>query len=313
MAKLFSKLFMKDKTDPADQEQMIVSTRSTRPAHFLFKIESFTRLSDIIVEADYESPEFECGGYKWKLSLYPKGNETRGRKRYISLYLVSAEAGMVRLGSDDICAMFKLFIFDQKRDIYLTIQDGEIRKFNSMKKKWGFTKMMSLKSFKKAKNGYLVDDCCIFGVEILVIPPVVKSASFSLIDNPTSPSFIWKIDERSSWSDRIRYSDPFTALDYQWRLSLRPDGDGMYLGLVLHESHESSNMYVNCTLSRIVNGCSVQYGEQPSGCWFGESGNLNIGMRVPISYLIDGSKGYILKETAVFEATINCISKVIST
>ncbi|KAL9691923.1 hypothetical protein QQ045_012351 [Rhodiola kirilowii] len=206
MAKLFSKLFMKDKTDPADQEQMIVSTRSTRPAHFLFKIESFTRLSDIIVEADYESPEFECGGYKWKLSLYPKGNETRGRK-----------------------------------------------------------------------------------------------------------SFIWKIDERSSWSDRIRYSDPFTALDYQWRLSLRPDGDGMYLGLVLHESHESSNMYVNCTLSRIVNGCSVQYGEQPSGCWFGESGNLNIGMRVPISYLIDGSKGYILKETAIFEATINCISKVIST
>lgn len=45
-----------------------------------------------------------------------------GGNGYISLYLVSADAEIDSLGSTDVCATFKLFIFDQKRDRYLTIQ-----------------------------------------------------------------------------------------------------------------------------------------------------------------------------------------------
>lgn len=50
-----------------------VSTRTTRPAHFLFKIESFTKLVEILGKSsdayNYESPEFECDGHKWLVIL----------------------------------------------------------------------------------------------------------------------------------------------------------------------------------------------------------------------------------------------------
>lgn len=92
--------------------------------------------------------------------------------------------------------------------------DGEVRNFRLVKKEWGFSRMISLKDFKNVKNGYLVDDCCIFGVEILVIPPVVKSASFSVVEKPTV--LTWKIDDFSSLNGTIRYSDTFTVLGYQW-------------------------------------------------------------------------------------------------
>lgn len=43
--------------------------RDAQPAHYLFKIESFSILSEEKIEK-YESDDFEVGGYKWYLLFY---------------------------------------------------------------------------------------------------------------------------------------------------------------------------------------------------------------------------------------------------
>ncbi|KDP35771.1 hypothetical protein JCGZ_10728 [Jatropha curcas] len=63
----------------------------------------------------------------------------------------------------------------------LTIKDEEtdgkerIRRFRGTKREWGLDQFVSLDAFYDASNGYLVDDGCIFGAEILVIECTGKS------------------------------------------------------------------------------------------------------------------------------------------
>lgn len=38
-----------------------------------------------------------------------------------------------------------------------------------MKKEWGFEKLLSLDTFNDASNGLLVDDCCAFGVDVILM------------------------------------------------------------------------------------------------------------------------------------------------
>ncbi|MCD7466714.1 hypothetical protein HAX54_003677 [Datura stramonium] len=46
---------------------------------------------------------------------------------------------------------------------------GMERRFRNIKTKWGFSKCISHASFKDPSNGYLVNDKCIFGVDVYVI------------------------------------------------------------------------------------------------------------------------------------------------
>lgn len=61
------------------------------------------------------------GSCSRKLSLYPHGDGKRGGKGHISLYLVLAEASTLPLGQE-IRTFFKLFVYDQIRNNYLTVQ-----------------------------------------------------------------------------------------------------------------------------------------------------------------------------------------------
>ncbi|MCD9638681.1 hypothetical protein HAX54_022803 [Datura stramonium] len=57
----------------------------------------------------------------WKLCLYPNGDEERGGKGHISLYLAITDTDGLPLGWE-VNVSFKFLIFDQTRDKYLTIQ-----------------------------------------------------------------------------------------------------------------------------------------------------------------------------------------------
>ncbi|CAL5359409.1 unnamed protein product [Camellia sinensis] len=117
------------------------SLREIPPAHFIFKIESFSQLSQLLSDAEvqnYESDIFEASGYKWKLSFYPNGDKKRKGEGHISLYL------------------------------YMTMQDanGKVRRFHRMKTEWGFAQLLPLSTFNDADNGYLICDTCVFGAEV---------------------------------------------------------------------------------------------------------------------------------------------------
>ncbi|CAL5381004.1 unnamed protein product [Camellia sinensis] len=107
--------------------ELLEVTRSLReipPAHFIFKVESFSQLSQLLSDAEvqnYESDIFEASGYKWKLSFYPNGDKKRKGEGHISLYLVIAETSNLPLGWE-VSVNFKLFVYDQIQDKYMTIQ-----------------------------------------------------------------------------------------------------------------------------------------------------------------------------------------------
>ncbi|KAG5608559.1 hypothetical protein H5410_019840 [Solanum commersonii] len=115
------------------------------PTRYLLKIESFLLLSENGI-SKYESNEFESGGFNWPY-----------------IYIL----GLL----DSVCevnASFSFLIFDQIHDNF-TVMKGMDRRFRNIKTEWGFSKCISHKTFNDPSNGYLVDDKCIFGVDVYVI------------------------------------------------------------------------------------------------------------------------------------------------
>ncbi|CAL5379106.1 unnamed protein product [Camellia sinensis] len=75
------------------------SLRDIPPAHYLLKIESFSLLSQLLLDVgmkNYESDIFEASGYKWKLSLYPsETNDHNGKVK--CFHLMKTEFGFPQL------------------------------------------------------------------------------------------------------------------------------------------------------------------------------------------------------------------------
>ncbi|XVF13512.1 hypothetical protein REPUB_Repub08aG0214300 [Reevesia pubescens] len=64
--------------------------RDRPPAHYTFKVESFSMISKIVSDtqmANYKSSTFESGGYKWSLKVIPKGVGKNDGIFYIQLAL----------------------------------------------------------------------------------------------------------------------------------------------------------------------------------------------------------------------------------
>ncbi|CAL5359404.1 unnamed protein product [Camellia sinensis] len=132
------------------------SLRDIPPSHYIFKIEPFSRLSKARLDTEvqsYESDIFEASGYKC--------DENRNGKGYISLYLVIAETSKLPLGWE-VKVNFKLFVYNQIQDKYLTIQDtnGKVNRFHGITTEWGFPQLFSLSTFNDPSNGYLFLDKC---------------------------------------------------------------------------------------------------------------------------------------------------------
>ncbi|CAL5329411.1 unnamed protein product [Camellia sinensis] len=214
------------------------SLRDVPPAHYTFKIEYFSSFLNSKIE-NLESGVFEAGGYKWKLSLYPNGNKKRNANGHISLYLAIAETKTLPVGWE-VNVNFKLFVYDHIRDKYLTVQDAEggIRRFHWMKTEWGFDELVLLSTLNDASNGYLFEDCCVFGAEVFVIKHSGKGECISMMKDPLKGTYTWKIDKFSKIVNENVLSEEFVVGGHKWMLLLYPKGigtsKGFYLSVFLH-------------------------------------------------------------------------------
>ncbi|KAJ7950844.1 Ubiquitin carboxyl-terminal hydrolase [Quillaja saponaria] len=135
-----------------------------------------------------------------RLALYPNGknvkNESKQANGHLPLHLIIEEVHKLSLGWE-VYASFKFFVHDQINDKYLTIQDAieEERRLSAMKTEWGIPEFLSLNTFKDASNGYLVDDCCVFGAEVSVVQCTGKGECLSMIEleGPINSTYTWKI------------------------------------------------------------------------------------------------------------------------
>ncbi|ESR46017.1 hypothetical protein CICLE_v10003902mg, partial [Citrus x clementina] len=172
------------------------STSKAPPAHYIVKIKSFSLLAEK-AEEEYESGEFEVGGYKWY---------SKNVKDYISLYLAIAGTSSFTLDWEN-------------QDNYFVVQDcmGKERRFNGLKHVWGFDKFIPLRAFNDALNGYLVEDTCVFDAEVLVKERnKFKGECLSMKEIASSCKYVWKIEKFSKLDAGYEESQVFDARNHKW-------------------------------------------------------------------------------------------------
>ncbi|CDP14978.1 unnamed protein product [Coffea canephora] len=271
-----------------------------RPAHYTLKIDSFSSFVEMLKKTgsnSYKSETFEACGHKWKLSLYPNGDKERNGAGYLSLFFILQETSDLPLGWE-INANFKFFVFDQVRDKYLTIQDAgeKVRRFNEMNKEWGIARLLSQYVFNDAKRGYLVQDKCMFGVEIFHSIHM-ESKCFSTLSNETYSS------------------DEFAMGSYKWKLLFYPKGDCTQEGrrnvsifLTLADVKTAARVHAEFTLS-IKNQKDKEHKKLTGNQFFSTSTPIwGWSAFLPVDDLEDSAKGFLVQDTLIIEAEINPLS-----
>ncbi|KAK7841562.1 ubiquitin carboxyl-terminal hydrolase 12 [Quercus suber] len=253
-----------------------------------------------------------------RLSLYPKGNLKMNVTGHISIYLSIVDTEKSPLGWE-VNASFKLFVYDQIRDKFMTIQDveGAIRRFHDIKTEWGFDKFLPLDSFNVISNGYLVNDCCVFGAEIFVHERSAKRECLTMIKEPPNRIMTWKI-ENFSKKDKVLYvSQVYVVGELKWKIRIYPNG-------FYNEAPKAISVFldsVDCVASdykifvdfklRIRDQINNNHAEERAKHWFSASCN-DWGFPHLLSQkdLEDASKGFLVEDTLIVEAEIMVMSTV---
>ncbi|KAK3434042.1 hypothetical protein EUGRSUZ_D01489 [Eucalyptus grandis] len=294
---------------PAKVREPAKYERARPPAHYSFKIESFEVISTL---DKYDSGVFEAGGYKWRLSLYPKGKKEDDWK-YISLYLSIEKLPH----NETVHVDYKLFVRDKSRNKYLTVQDADESSFQSSNTQRGFPRFLLLKDFKDPSNGYLDrNNSCTFGAEVFVIQPTKMKESLTLIRYPLQNTFTFKIE---NWSKlgTDRRSKEFLFEGRKWKLMVYPKGNAANKGewlsvyLEVQDLTEKMKVYAEFNL-RVLDQLNNNNKEKRFKGWLSAShpreGNAEF---VPLKDIEKSANGFVQNDTLVVEVQISVISKVV--
>ncbi|XP_062204285.1 ubiquitin C-terminal hydrolase 12-like isoform X3 [Phragmites australis] len=127
-------------------------------SRFTWTIESFSRLNT----KKHYSDVFVVGGYKWRVLIFPKGNNVD----HLSMYLDVADSGNLPYGWSRY-AQFSLAVVNQIHPKY-TIRKDTQHQFNARESDWGFTSFMPLSELYDPSRGYLVNDTVVVEAEVAV-------------------------------------------------------------------------------------------------------------------------------------------------
>ncbi|KMZ60441.1 hypothetical protein ZOSMA_59G00010 [Zostera marina] len=144
-----------DTTATTGENQQVEDPPSSR---FTWLIENFSRMT---VKKHY-SDSFVVGGFKWRVLIFPKGNNMD----QLSMYLDVADSASLPYGWSRY-ALFSLAVVNQIHSKY-TIRKDTHHQFNARESDWGFTSFMPLCDLYDPTRGYLVNDTCIVEAEVTV-------------------------------------------------------------------------------------------------------------------------------------------------
>ncbi|KAL9242538.1 hypothetical protein vseg_016528 [Gypsophila vaccaria] len=125
---------------------------------FTWTIENFTRIN---LKKHY-SEAFAVGGYKWRILIFPKGNNVD----YLSMYLDVADSQALPYGWSRYAA-FSLCVVNQLHQKY-SIRKETQHQFNARESDWGFTSFMPLSELYDPSRGYLANDTVVVEAEVAV-------------------------------------------------------------------------------------------------------------------------------------------------
>ncbi|KAI3702333.1 hypothetical protein L6452_28068 [Arctium lappa] len=202
---------------------MFISKRKDEPSHYMLKIESFSLLSEAPT-TKIESDVFEASGHKWRLDLYANGNEEEKGGNHISLYVIICGTESLPKGWE-VYVDVHFFIYDHMHHNYATFQDtvnGNRTRFHEKKMKWGFDKLISLESFNKSENGYLVNDSCVFGAEVFAVTVYAQKDRILSMTKPPElmSTHTWTIENFLTVTENDLYSEIFKVGKVKWYISI---------------------------------------------------------------------------------------------
>ncbi|XWS56120.1 hypothetical protein CRYUN_Cryun09bG0059200 [Craigia yunnanensis] len=125
---------------------------------FTWTIENFSRLNT----KKHYSDIFVVGGYKWRILIFPKGNNVD----HLSMYLDVADSSALPYGWSRY-AQFSLAVVNQIHHKYSIRKDTQ-HQFNARESDWGFTSFMPLSDLYDPSRGYLVNDTVVVEAEVVV-------------------------------------------------------------------------------------------------------------------------------------------------
>ncbi|XP_015159819.1 MATH domain and coiled-coil domain-containing protein At3g58210-like [Solanum tuberosum] len=174
------------------------------------------------------------------------------------------------------------------------------------------------KTFREPSNGNLVNDKCVFGVDVYIIKNHGVGECLSPLFNETkSYKHEWKISEFTKLKN-IVYSQEFTIGGYKWKLRLYPTCDanenGQNISIFLELFHANgfdSRKKVHTTFSISIKD---QFGDVDRklttsvGYWFAAP-NFCWGWAefLPLSELKDPKKSFIVGDCSIVEADVSVL------
>ncbi|XP_019152446.1 PREDICTED: uncharacterized protein LOC109149240 [Ipomoea nil] len=233
--------------------------REIAPSHYMLRIDSFSKLTKMLLEGRlqyFKSKTFDASGLKWNFLVYPNGDEKSNSTGHISVSVCIEDTAALPKSWAKY-ADLKFFIHDQVRQKYSVFQVGgasSLHDFHSLKTEWGITKLVSRYVFDDAANGYLVNDKCVFGVEVFLLDSNFAEECLSLCVE-VDKTFTWIVTDYNNLGSEVHYSYEFPVASFKWQLLLYPLGNGefsgthlsLFLGLV-DEKIACSKLLVHCML-----------------------------------------------------------------
>ncbi|XP_052185477.1 ubiquitin C-terminal hydrolase 12-like [Diospyros lotus] len=296
----------------------VFKARKTPPAHYLLKIQSFSSLSRSSLEK-YSSDKFDVGDYKWRLTIYPSGNKDRGGQDHISTFLTLVNTSSLPVGWE-LHAVFNFFVYDQLRDKYFSLTDNQLRRFHTMKTEWGEAKFVELQVFNDSSNGYLINDACVFGVEVFVLKQTRKAEWLSALEKPNTGCYTWPIKSFSSLTLDRYDSEGFVIGGYIWRIRIYPRGigDGKGNSVSAFLSLDESSLPLD---TRLVVRFTIRVLDQnePKADSFEVTRDNHFGasclawgvqMFMPLAKLNDPKQPYLVEDNCVVEADVTLFGTV---
>ncbi|XWS57103.1 hypothetical protein CRYUN_Cryun09bG0142700 [Craigia yunnanensis] len=128
------------------------------PERFTWRIENFSRVNTKKLYSDI----FFLGGYKWRILIFPKGNNVD----HLSMYLDVADSTILPYGWSRY-AQFSLAVSNQMH-YKSTVKKDTRHQFNARESDWGFTSFMPLGELYDPCRGFLVNDTCIIEADVAV-------------------------------------------------------------------------------------------------------------------------------------------------
>ncbi|KAJ0608060.1 putative ubiquitinyl hydrolase 1 [Helianthus annuus] len=259
---------------------MFISKRKHEPAHYMLKIESFSPLSEVKT-SKIESDVFEARGHKWRLDLYPNGNNEENGANHIALYVCDA--------------------------------NGHRTRFHENETTWGFDKLISLESFMEGKNGYLFDDSCVFGAEVFEVPEFTQLDRCLSLKKPPATIHSWTINKVSAVTEDEVYSEVFKVGKVKWKLSLFPKGlnsvkdTHLSIFLNIHDTAAFPNdwkVYAKFKI-RVKSQAIENDIEKETDNWFSNSvDSSGFPTIMTLSQLNDSENGFLLNDNLTVEVEI---------